>query len=379
MIVIKMPSLADYVLAAQQYDYDFINQIPEDTELLSRETTQQDIAYYAYILLSASKNDMFRTVLDVFENINFLDDLHIMNQIALDPRSKEQIFVKLKLYYPEIIPFELISEWTDQVFTEYVPMAIEKIINAYGVPDYEVLKVMLDELDKQQKYDLYNYIFSLASKVSDYAPIPSWINTERIVSLEELDAKLQELKSVKLEVNPSQLPEQLYNIVAPYTETSLNQITKELSQTNPEDLQTITHLINHIGSEFKEVNDKALIPYFGPSHPAQYPIEGDLRGQDRMLLCDFFDVDSWTDEEFDFFTGSCDQCSLQIRHRHHCVRMPVVNGLWEGSFCSWNCCKEYAEERYYDDAPLIRDYIDLYEKELNTYGIYDREIYIPEE
>jgi len=369
-----MPSIQDYVIAAQRYDYDTINQIVDDTEFLARELSQEDIAYYAYILLSASKFEMFKQVLDIFETINILDDLHIMNQIAIDPRTKEQIFLKLKLYYPEITPVELISEWTDQVFTEYVPVAIQKIINAYGIPDYSILKTLLDELDQQQKYDLYNYIFGLASQVSDYAEIPAWIDTKHIVTQNELDAKLQELKAIKVEVRPDQLPEQLYNLIAPYSETTLNQITKDLAQTNFQDLQTITQLINHIDSEFKEVNDKALIPYFGPSHPAQYPIDGDIKGQDRMLLCNFFDIDSWTDEPFDFFTGTCDQCGLQIRHRHHCVRMPIINGMWEGSFCSWKCCREYTDERYFDDAPVIKDFIDLYEKELETYKIYDRAI-----
>lgn len=369
-----MPSIQDYVIAAQRYDYDTINQIVDDTEFLARELSQEDIAYYAYIILSASKFEMFKQVLDIFETINILDDLHIMNQIAIDPRTKEQIFLKLKLYYPEITPVELISEWTDQVFTEYVPVAIQKIINAYGIPDYSILKTLLDELDQQQKYDLYNYIFGLASQVSDYAEIPAWIDTKHIVTQNELDAKLQELKAIKVEVRPDQLPEQLYNLIAPYSETTLNQITKDLAQTNFQDLQTITQLINHIDSEFKEVNDKALIPYFGPSHPAQYPIDGDIKGQDRMLLCNFFDIDSWTDEPFDFFTGTCDQCGLQIRHRHHCVRMPIINGMWEGSFCSWKCCREYTDERYFDDAPVIKDFIDLYEKELETYKIYDRNI-----
>jgi len=369
-----MPSIQDYVIAAQRYDYDTINQIVDDTEFLARELSQEDIAYYAYILLSASKFEMFKQVLDIFETINILDDLHIMNQIAIDPRTKEQIFLKLKLYYPEITPVELISEWTDQVFTEYVPVAIQKIINAYGIPDYSILKTLLDELDQQQKYDLYNYIFGLASQVSDYAEIPAWIDTKHIVTQNELDAKLQELKAIKVEVRPDQLPEQLYNLIAPYSETTLNQITKDLAQTNFQDLQTITQLINHIDSEFKEVNDKALIPYFGPSHPAQYPIDGDIKGQDRMLLCNFFDIDSWTDEPFDFFTGTCDQCGLQIRHRHHCVRMPIINGMWEGSFCSWKCCREYTDERYFDDAPVIKDFIDLYEKELEIYKIYDRAI-----
>jgi len=369
-----MPSIQDYVIAAQRYDYDTINQIVDDTEFLARELSQEDIAYYAYIILSASKFEMFKQVLDIFETINILDDLHIMNQIAIDPRTKEQIFLKLKLYYPEITPVELISEWTDQVFTEYVPVAIQKIINAYGIPDYSILKTLLDELDQQQKYDLYNYIFGLASQVSDYAEIPAWIDTKHIVTQNELDAKLQELKAIKVEVRPDQLPEQLYNLIAPYSETTLNQITKDLAQTNFQDLQTITQLINHIDSEFKEVNDKALIPYFGPSHPAQYPIDGDIKGQDRMLLCNFFDIDSWTDEPFDFFTGTCDQCGLQIRHRHHCVRMPIINGMWEGSFCSWKCCREYTDERYFDDAPVIKDFIDLYEKELEIYKIYDRAI-----
>lgn len=370
-----MPTLQEYIIAASNFDEDFLSQIPTDEDFLSRDAKPEDLALSAYLILQASIGDTFRMVLEIFEDMNDNDTLHIMNQILMDERTSANILLKLRDYYPELSPIELISQWEDQAYSDRVITAIDKVIRIFGIPNYEVLKPLLTELENKEQADLYNYLFNLASEVSDYAPIPDWIIKDHVVTNEELEHKLLSLEHPNIKIEPHKLSSDIYQLLTPFSDISLNQIENDLSRSSEQDLQTLVSIISNIQTEKALEEDNKLISYFGPSNPIQYPLSGKYEdhGLDRMFLCDLFDHDPITGEDIDYFEGSCDKCALRIRKRHHCVRMPIPNGGWEGCFCSWKCTSEYANDKYYLDGPFIDNLISLYEKQINTYGIYERE------
>jgi len=368
-----MPSLEEYVTAVMNYDYDFLNKIPEDDSIIN--VSLGDFIWNAYVLLSASKEDMFRYLLEMFEDININDDLHIMNLIALDNRSNLGVFRSLRLYYPELSIVELISQWTSQSFNDQVALAIDKLIRIFGVPEYEVLKEMLYILETNQQYDFYNYIFAFASEISDFAPIPDYIKTDRIVTEQDLNVKFQELVNNITPISQEGLAEEVYNSISQYSnDITLEKMERLISQANIQEQHTLANAIaimNH--------KDSDAIPYFGPANPIQFSLSGwDENNIDtyvtseRMLLCDFYDHDE-NGEDIEWYTGSCDKCGFRIRNICHCVRMPVISGGWEGCFCSWKCTTDYTESSYYDDSILINDLIALYSKQLSEHGMYERE------
>jgi hypothetical protein len=57
-----------------------------------------------------------------------------------------------------------------------------------------------------------------------------------------------------------------------------------------------------------------------------------------------------------WFTGFCDTCSVKIGHYSHCVRFPVTDGGWIGTYCSLKCIYELPPR------PLYR--IDTYRLQL---------------
>ena len=371
-----MPSVDEYIGAAVNYDYDFINQIPDDPTMI--DVPLNEFVWNACLLLSASKDNMFRYILEMYEDLNINDELHIANLIALDNRSDISIFRNLRLYYPELSIVELFSQWTSQSFSDSVALALDKLVKVYGIPDYPVLKEMLFILDTNQQFDFYNYIFEFASEISDFAPIPGHVNQDRIVTQQELDAKFEELIPKITLLDSDTLAKDIYDNIAPFgEEVSLERMERLISYASTKERNTLSNAISIMNKDNN--NNHIAIPYFGPSNPIQFPLtDWDEHNIDmyvtteRMLLCDFYDHDE-NGEDVEWYTGSCDKCGLRIRKINHCVRMPVISGGWEGCFCSWKCTQDYVDTNYYDESEIINDLIELYAAQLNEQTIFDRE------
>lgn len=368
-----MPTLQQYIAAVQDFNYDVIEGLATDEIFINVETTSKEFVWYCYALLSVSQDDMFRFIYDMFTDLNMQENLHVINQIILDTRTNLVVLQKLQIYYPEISNIELLTEWTNFPFSDAVALAIDKIIQVYGIPDYEVLKDILTELESKEQYEFYNFIFAYASEVSDYAPIPKWINQNRTVTEQELQIQNAQLIHPVIEAIPlEQMTDLLYNKLNPWVEdASINSIHTALQNTNPEDRQTINNILNTLNTQENLQEDTNYIPYFGPSNPLQFQ-GGNIDGQDRMLLCNFYDHDPETGDDIDWFSGACDKCGLRIRQQHHSVRMPIINGGWEGSFCSWECATNYSNDNYSIDSDVINDLIQLYSLQLNEFTLYNR-------
>lgn len=360
-----------YAQAAATYDYDTIDQIPFD--LIDDTTSIPDFLWYCYVLLTVAEADMFRYIVDMFEELNVNNDLHVINQLMMDLRTNTDVLRKLSEYYPELSPIELIGELTQQAFSEDIRRAIDKIIDIYGIPDASVLKELMSELAAGEQNEFYNCLFNYYTEVSDYAPIPEWIDTSRLISEEELEHKRVELTNpIVTSLTPEELAQDIKQFVGTYVETPTDEIQRQLENSNPEDLRSIHSIMNIIVADKERQEQTEYIKYFGPSNPLRFPLEY-LSGEDRMLLCNFWSHDSITGEEEDWFHGSCDMCGLRIRKRHHALRSPVVQGGWEACMCSRKCTEDYINERYYIDASYLLELLDLYVTQLHEHKIYDRE------
>ena len=98
-----------------------------------------------------------------------------------------------------------------------------------------------------------------------------------------------------------------------------------------------------------------------------------------MFISTIFDYDEDDATVNDYFTGNCVQCSLKIKNRYQCVRQPRPTGGWLGCYCSWNFVRDHIKQNGVVDIDgeiheniLLNTMIQIYEDQMNAYGIYDR-------
>lgn len=139
-----------------------------------------------------------------------------------------------------------------------------------------------------------------------------------------------------------------------------------------------------------DYDDRNLFRRFGPLN-SMYSVCNNLHkdnicdkyGGCRMLLCNEFttsdtygnDIDLMSDLDVftnsDWFHGTCDYCSDNIKYKHYAMREPLIQGGWSGCFCSYECLEAFLledKEKNKYSLLMIERMIDQIEK----IGIADR-------
>lgn len=239
--------------------------------------------------------------------------------------------------------------------------------------------------------DMIEYIRRRYRKISNFAPIPSWIMDQEV----ELEAhRFEDDPSSEIQLFPT--PDQAVNLLF----ENLNQHAtiqvgnmyevkdkvKEAYETSDDDL--LYHLLLPIyTSHYLDQDDNVhLQRMFGPANIFISSFKDEARSS-RMFTCTkFFDIDPLDDNAlskinlenpgpFDWFQGHCDWCQQRIEAYHHAVRMPMEGGGWYGSYCSWKCVKRdiVGKKTEIVDDHKIRMFLTKYfEKKIQSVKIYNR-------
>lgn len=83
--------------------------------------------------------------------------------------------------------------------------------------------------------------------------------------------------------------------------------------------------------------------------------------EDNRITADDEERENW-------FTGNCDECWYKIRDQRHAVRKPLVEGGWQGEFCSWDCVRLHCDD---NDEIIQREMTFYFEEQMNKHKIYD--------
>ena len=324
-------------------------------------------------------------------DVSFFTYLLLINNINIEVFSFLINDVSLNHNFYEIV-YELIFV-TDEFSSDEISLAFSKAAQIFKMPDLEQL-LKMQEFSEHRNPVIYSELTDIIRKVNNFAPIPDWMITLDILPKES-------------SVQPPSKAN--YNIGIPTNDQIFNllkvDIKNEINDLMSCDKETVDKLSEEVISGFNALSleaknnqldefygknvklaledDRQLFLTYGPSAPfVDATLEELDYGGARMFLFNNFDTtDDYDDFEYnddgtsrnivEWFVGYCEQCDLKIRRKWHAVRIPIKYGGWKGCFCSFECVRNNIVETYNSDEIMLT-LVDIYEQQMQKYGIIDR-------
>ena len=359
------------------------------------------------------------------EHVNILRDRYDM---TLEVRSIDIEVLSLREKFPMRSLRNYFEAASDQGFYSLIIDAItgyqtdiagavyiERLEQVFNVsPDEKFIRDTLRIIDDRNMEGpginaIRKHYQDLLDKVAEYAPIPKYIH--------DYDIRINELPRLEEKQISEDLPDdyiaeylltQLGNLdlgglslyIAQDDETTAKEkLTDVIGRMNPNQRTDFINLFKVDPEEIESVrNNRDVFRVYGPVNPFQdtdfsnlfnengEPDVNIIFGGERLFtsMALEYDYDSDLPAE-DWFRNYCLQCSKRIRAYHHAVREPNMTGGWRGCYCSWDCVIKFVELDYEQDPDHLNLYaakvalIREFERQMNEYGIADRDYEIPDE
>jgi hypothetical protein len=256
---------------------------------------------------------------------------------------------------------ENISNLTEEMF----PCFVNLFEDATEIEWRKVYAVMKDEFDTENCENIVLDInITLIRLIEEHATAkkfdiskPQWMNLERFDELEDdypnIPQVYQVLEYFKedrdkwIKVSGIHLQDLEDNFCSLYSLSLYEQKAKILKD------------FNVIVPNYDE---KRLFKAYGPLNMIKSSFDLDKTticgkyGGCRMLLCNEFNCNE-EENDFNWFTGSCDACQKEIKNYRHSLRIPLKDGGWKDNYCSFKC------------LPVDKDLKEILREQLGTFGI----------
>ncbi len=269
--------------------------------------------------------------------------------------------------------FEFLIDYDSLPITIIAAKNLEQIF-----PDAPWAYIYVLSVDNELKKGYTNrlikdFIENKLSETREYSEKPEWVNDKLDTSTDfhflKNNLRLNFEESLNLTINE-------------ITDTQVIEILGENSYNDLDEEEKKELLRPHMLNiyRYNMMLDDTLFRVFGPSNTQITDLEGNgicsIYGGHRMLLCNEFDDSYLNDEEidndkilndFEWFTGRCDQCFNPIKYPHYALRKPLQTGGWIGCYDTFNCVKF--------DVPtntIQYELIEIIEEQILRIGIQDR-------
>jgi hypothetical protein len=373
-----------------------------DLSSLSIEDSNELLAELLSIAASTSSIDCARTLINEWEASDpQADSYNFLRNLYLEPLFNAKMLTIVAEAFPDTTFVEIIGELARYDSSGYVPIACDKAVRVYGLPDREVLNTLLEEAREQDNTQLINWLIDKYEEVAPVAPFPSWVQNfeDKMPTQRELLARVGltpetlldpiSQETMTLDIDSSNLPtiEQAAEKLLEDVSASISVDDYEKAKKETENLlrsssssQLSSLLTDMVKKEELEKlqDDTELFRILGPANPSVVSTIEELRyGGWRMFSSTKFDYNSEEDKIEDWFTGNsavsgnCMQCLSKISARHLAVRLPQWSGGWKGCFCSWNCAWYWSTAQEPTNE-ISRMLLRNYRERVNEIGIQDR-------
>lgn len=316
------------------------------------------------------------------DKISIIPRLFLMLNINIPTLSW---IIKIHPNYTFVEIMDELSEWDN---SPEVITATSRADQIFGEQLNSTYKVVRDHASALGNYKVEDYMKEKIKETSPYAPKPEYVKnylkeelkTEELYKFADKESKKDiVVKDISNKEAVKLLTEGMsqYGISLEEMEQAKSFLLDKLEDMSKEERKELLKPVIQNKEEAELDSDVLLFRTFGPAHPL---VDQDLTqntpsskyGGCRMFLCDLFDYDFEFSYLADWFTGSCDQCLLRIKHRWYAVRRPRNLGGWEGCYCNFECVRESLLTDGLEPALLQRNLIEKFEKRLEKIGIQDR-------
>ena len=329
------------------------------------------------------------------------DKIPLLSRLFLKNTINNSTLSYIVSVHPDFTYVELIDDLAEFDASQEVMIACARANEIFGQQKHETYKILKEHANEFGNFVVEEYMVDKIAETAPYAKKPDYVKNYIGDYYPEYKDKLpteKELYELADKESKDEIKEE--NFVMPSNEEAVEILTEGLSRYGisfVEIEKTKEFLLNEV-SKSEERKKELLMPImenqkqrnletdrllywvFGGSNPL---VDQNLTidapsykyGGCRMFLCDLFDYNEEYDFVEDWFTGSCQQCLLRIKHRWYAVRKPRNMGGWEGCFCSWECVRKWEvemEDFEMEEDLLTKKLIDIYEEKTNKVGIQDR-------
>lgn len=402
----------------QQDDAMQLQKALEDLDLdsLSLDDSNELLAELLNVAAATNSVDSARVLVNEWEasdpqadSYNFIRDLY------LTPLFTAEMLTIVAKAFPETTFDELVADLARYDSNDFVPIACDKLVRVYGLPERSVLEVLLQEARSLGNSALELWLLEKYEDVAPLASHPSWVQnfeqggkpTERellsrvgltpetlldpVSQTESAGKQGLSQKATVPDIDPNKLPtieEAAQRLLEDVSSTlSVDDFEKAKKETENVLRSSSGEQLSQLLSDMvrkeeldKLQDDTELFRILGPANPSIASGVQELRyGGWRMFSCTKFDFNSEEDKIEDWFTGgeqgsmsgNCMQCRSKILARHLAVRLPHWSGGWKGCFCSWDCAWYWSTEQEPTNE-LSRMLLSKYSKQVSEIGIQDR-------
>jgi len=355
-----------------------------------RDKHQQLLFNFLAISAAYNRDDAAKMILERWkviypeqDKISIIPRLFLMLNINIPTLSW---IIKIHPNYTFVEIMDELSEWDN---SPEVITATSRADQIFGEQPNSTYKVVRDHAAALGNYKVEDYMKEKIKETSPYAPKPQYVKNylkEELKTEEEL-YKFADKESKKdivvKDISNKDAVELLtegmsqYGISLEEMEQAKSFLLDKLEDMSKKERKELLKPVIQNKEESELDSDELLFRTFGPAHPL---VDQDLTqntpsskyGGCRMFLCDLFDYDFEFSYLADWFTGSCDQCLLRIKHRWYAVRRPRNLGGWEGCYCNFECVRESLLTDGLEPALLQRNLIEKFKKRVEKIGIQHR-------
>lgn len=308
------------------------------------------------------------------------ESITLFESLFFNPRITNQVLKYISNIYTEYTLVGIMMDVVESKFnndgTYNTLFGLKRIFNIYqsSYTRQEIIFIQ-EKAFKVGNNPIYEYLSNILKSMVVYAPKPKWVIQPKVLKKELILEKELKVKSKKY------TDDEIINILKTKSESegikivNISEVISDIKKLSYQrKIDTIRPLIR------EELIEETIGQFrlYGPSNRYPFPDEEDLTDyRDRMLKCDYFEIDPDTGES-DAYDGVCWKCYLHLRHKWYAVRAPMVGGGWKGWFCNWDCVIKWLDTVYdpsFSDEKEIEKLDELVSNMrllIDKYGIVDR-------
>ena len=306
------------------------------------------------------------------------DDLSLYERIFTEMNLEDETLYYIVRNIPSITFLDFIDKIAMYSDVKADIKGIQKALRIFS-KNHMFIKLAVDIIRKLGNIELHDIIVDFVKDNKDAlhletVDIPDYL-IEKCISNHHIRTVIEEEKTSHEKVNVvDSLTSGLQNIGIAFENNveNRNKIEKILEE-HRDEYEKIKEEVSDQLWKIKRGDDELFFKIFGPvniltGEDFRLTNLSTLLGGNRMFVDNEIETNEDNIDE-DWFIGICQRCLKKIPYDYYAVREPILDGGWQGCYCSWDCVKDDTLE----ESPFLFRMIDNFKDQMKHIGILSRD------